>query len=707
MEFDSFSNIKWDIIKQKLKKAKTVKSTRRKDGYYYDISASFDTETTSMYIGEPREKFGFMYVWQFGIDGYYCYGRHWSEFIKLLFKLKEYGNLSVDKKLIIYIHNLSFEFQFFRKLIPWENIFAVDKREPIKALSSLGIEFRDSLILSGYKLANVAKNLVSHKIPKLVGDLDYSKIRNSKTVLTKKELGYMLNDVRILIAYIDEQREQYGDIAHIPLTNTGRVRELVRKNCFGTTWFTRSKYLDIMKTLQLRKSDYIESKKAFAGGFTHANPNKVGGTFKDVSSIDFTSSYPTVMIAEKYPSSKAIDYEYTTRADFEKMLEKRLAIFKVKFTNLVTKVNQDNYLSSSRGSTDDIFVVENNGRVYSARQFTTYITSIDWEIIKQVYTWDKVEFSEIKTFTKHYLPTPIIKSIIELYQKKTTLKNVKGKEAEYLHAKGMLNSIYGMSVTDIIRDENLYEDDEWKEIQADADKLLEKYNSSKNRFLFYPWGVFVTAYARRNLWNGIINIGDDYIYSDTDSIKMLNWDKHKSYVEKYNKQITAKLEKAMKYHRLPVDSVRPKTVQGVVKPLGVWDFEGTYSHFKTLGAKRYIYDINGELHITIAGLNKQKGAKYLKKISDNDIEKVYKNFKNNLFVPKGQTGKMTHTYIDDLKSFEVTDFQGHTTRETALSGVHLENASFNLSLSQAFKEFLHDISNGYIITSLDSYSKGV
>ena len=46
MDFDSFNNIKWEVIKQKLNNAKTVKSTRRNDGVYYDISVSFDTETT-------------------------------------------------------------------------------------------------------------------------------------------------------------------------------------------------------------------------------------------------------------------------------------------------------------------------------------------------------------------------------------------------------------------------------------------------------------------------------------------------------------------------------------------------------------------------------------------------------------------------------------------------------------------------------------
>lgn len=706
MEFDSFDNIRWDIIKSKIKNAKAIKAKHKKQGRYLDISVSFDTETTSMYTGEPREKFAFMYVWQFGIDGYYCYGRHWSQFIKLLLKLKEYGNLSTKRKLIIFIHNLSFEFQFFRKLIPWSEIFATDNREPIKALSEWGIEFRDSLILSGYKLANVAKNLTSHKIPKMVGDLDYSLIRNTETTFTQKELGYMLNDVRILIAYIDEQRDQYGNIVNIPLTNTGRVRKLVRENCFGSHNENRLKYHDAMLKMTLTKDDYIENKQAFAGGFTHANPNHVGTVYKNVSSIDFTSSYPTVMISEKYPSSNAKDYEFTNMQDFNELCKKRLVIFQVEFTNLVSRVTFDNYISSSRDIGTSEMVVENNGRVYSARKFTTVITNIDWDTIKKVYVWDNIKISRVKWYYKHYLPTPIVKSIIELYQKKTTLKNVKGKEAEYLHAKGMLNSCYGMSVTDIIRDETLYEDNEWSQEVSDPIKQLDKYNKSKNRFLYYSWGIFVTAYARHNLWNGILNIRDDYIYSDTDSIKMLNWSKHKSYVENYNKEITAKLERAMKYHRLPLNSIRPKTVKGVEKPLGVWDFEGTYTRFKTLGAKRYIYDIDGNLEITIAGLNKKSGADYLLKISDNNIDKVYQNFTNNLSVPKINTGKMTHTYIDDLKSFLVKDFQGHITRETALSSVHLENASFTLSLSQAFKDFLSDLNNGYILSNINDYAKG-
>lgn len=647
MQFDSFENINWDRIKKSIENAKVVKKIGKYNPKYLDLSVSFDTETTNMKV--EGEKFAFMYVWQFSIDGYFCYGRTWQEFIQLLTNLKNYGELSNDKRIIIYVHNLGFEFQFFRKYIPWDNVFSKEEREPMKAVSLFGIEFRDSLILSGYKLETLANNLVSHRIPKMVGDLDYSLIRNSKTKFTEKEKGYMLNDVRILDAYIDEQREEYGDIAHIPLTNTGRVRQKLRENCFGKTKTSRLKFQNNVKSLTLDEETYIELKQAFAGGFTHANPNHVGKTYHNVASIDFTSSYPTVMLAEKFPSSKANSYNFTNMDDFEKLCEKRLVIFQVEFKNLISTIDFDNYISRNR-CIDINEYVENNGRIFSAESLTTVITNIDWDIIKKVYTWDDIKISRVKWFRKHYLPKEIMKTILYFYKAKTELKGVNGKEAEYMHGKQMLNSVYGASVSDIIHDEVIYNND-WNTEPADAIKQLEKYNTSNNRVLYYAYGVFVTAYARHNLFEGILSIGNDYLYSDTDSIKMLNYEKHKSFVDDYNKRITEKLDEAMKFYRIDVEATRPKTIKGVKKPLGVWDFEGVYDSFKTLGAKRYVYTEKGKLYITIAGLGKKQGAEYLLEISNNDPEKAVRNFKNNFTVPAGKTGKLTHTYIDEYKEF--------------------------------------------------------
>ena len=275
----------------------------------------------------------------------------------------------------------------------------------------------------------------------MVGDLDYSKIRTKDTTFTKKELGYMLNDVRVLVAYIDEQREQYKNISLIPLTNTGRVRMLARENCFqdGTEG---NRYKKLMKSLQLNNGkEYQELKQVFAGGFTHANPHHVGKVFHNVGSIDFTSSYPTVMISEKYPMSKGFPQVWDGWDRFNEINEKALQIFKAEFTGLKTKVFYDNYLSKSK-AVDFENVTENNGRVFSADKFTIYLTSIDWEIVKRCYTWNKVTISEQIAYYKDYLPTPLIKTILELYKTKTELKEVDGKQAEYMHAKGMLNSVY-------------------------------------------------------------------------------------------------------------------------------------------------------------------------------------------------------------------------------------------------------------------------
>ena len=204
-----------------------------------------------------------------------------------------------------------------------------------------------------------------------------------------------------------------------------------------------------------------------------------------------------------------------------------------------------------------------------------------------------------------------------------------------MHGKQLLNSVYGASVSKVIHDEVEYNNNQWTTEPADAEKQLQQYNNSNNRVLYFPYGVWVTSFARANLWSGILSIKDDYIYSDTDSIKMLNWQKHKSYVENYNKTITEKLEKTLKFYRIPIDQIRPKTVDGREKPLGVWDFEGVYDSFKTLGAKRYVYTENGKLYTTIAGLGKKQGAKYLLSISDNDPEKAVKNFKNSFFRTRG------------------------------------------------------------------------
>ena len=667
---------------------------------YNEVVASLDIETTSTEV--RGDKFAFMYEWTFGIEDFICYGRNWSEFLELCETLQQHFNTDSSNRIVIYVHNLSYEFQFMYKLFNWESVFAVDIRKPIKCLTTLGLEFRCSYILSGLNLALTAKNLTMYKIEKMVGDLDYSLVRTPLTPLSDLELRYCEYDVKIVICYIREQLQEYKTITKIPLTNTGRVRQYVRNNCLYSRKShkktNRSKYhnyRELMENLTLTPKIYKLCKLVFQGGFTHANYDKVGEILENVHSIDFTSSYPAVMLSEKYPMSTPREIDDVSRETMEARFKKKnfCYMFFAKFTNITSKRNEC-YLSESK-CFNKVKPVVNNGRIYTAESLLTAITNVDYEIIKACYTFDSVEFSNVYEMYCEYLPKPIITSILDLYEKKTTLKGIKGMESEYLKSKGMLNAVFGMSVTDIVQEEHTLVNYNWVTKESDTDEKINDYNTSKNRFLFYPWGIFVTAYARRNLWSGILAIGDDYIYSDTDSIKFLNYESHKDYIEHYNNYITFKLKEMCDYYNLPYTAISPKTNKGISKPLGVWDYEGEYKYFKTLGAKRYMY-YDDDLHITIAGLSKSQGVDYIKSQCDS-VKGMFNFFNTNMSIPASGTGKKTHTYIDDYKEYEITDYLGNTSLIKSESSIHLSECEFTLSLSQEYERFLSMFVDGYIL----------
>ena len=123
----------------------------------YEVPASFDIETTSFYV--DNYKAAIMYEWTFGINGNVIIGRTWEEFETMMNEITEYLHLADDLRLIVYVHNLSFEFQFMRKHFEWLKIFAIDTRKPIYAITTSGIEFRCSYLLSGYGLAKLGDEL--------------------------------------------------------------------------------------------------------------------------------------------------------------------------------------------------------------------------------------------------------------------------------------------------------------------------------------------------------------------------------------------------------------------------------------------------------------------------------------------------------------------------------------------------------------------
>ena len=677
--------------------------SKRSKAYYYDISCSLDTETTN-YIIDDEHKYSWIYIFQIMIGDTFITCRTFDELADVFTNIKLTYNLNEKKRMIIYVHNLPFEFQFMRTEFRFSECLARKNRYVFKCFfDDYGIEFRDSLILSGMKLEKTAENLVHHSTRKLVGDLDYNLIRLPCTPITPTELGYCYNDVKIIVDYIDEQREQYGDITKIPLTNTGRVRREVKKSCFRKvinpkTHKKHIPYKNLMNRLTLDVREYGYARQAFLGGYTHANAKYSKKLLADVHSIDFTSSYPTVMMSEKYPMSKGkrITLNMNSYAEFDAYLNQseRVAVVMVDLWDIETKPDiPDDYISCSRLLQKGEQIMNNNGRVHKADYVRLIVTSVDLAQIVSCYNYSKINIIDGYFYYVDYLPKEIIECVLEFYEKKTTLKGVKGMEAEYLLKKGMLNSCYGMCVTDIMSgDEQCTYNKGWEHVKQDVAECVDQYNNNPNRFLFYVWGIFVTAYARNNLFNGIKTIGRDYVYCDTDSIKFLNMDAHKAYIEDYNSSIIRKCTECLEHWDLDPAMLAPKNKKGVEKQIGIWDYEGKYDYFKTMGCKRYLTYKDGEFDLTCAGLGDDKGIDELTR-NGTKVDDVFARFNDNFKVDAENSGKLAHFYNDDPFEIEVVDYCGNRGKISCNSCCVLFPVAFSVNGNEEYKLFLKYIAN--------------
>lgn len=702
---------------------------------YYNVPACFDIETSS-YISWGK-KYATMYLWSFNLNGSTILGRTWAQWKKVILFLQDHLNPNIT--LTIYVHNLGYEFQFMRGWFNCKDVFAVKERRPVHFELSKGIEFKCSYLLSNYALSYIgAKLLKRYPVEKAVGDLDYSLVRHSKTKLTDEEIWYSVKDVQVVASYIQEKIENEGGINNIPLTNTGYVRRYCREFCFTQMQNDprlqkkiSARYHEKMKNLQITSAcEYDQLHQAFAGGFTHAAPLHSGRTLKEVGSADEASAYPGVMVMKKFPMSRGTFVGNVNQRQLDILLKQNLCLlFTVKLYGVNPEFIYENYISLSRCTEISPDVVVNNGRVASASYLQVTVTEQDWDIIRRCYNWERAEFYSLRYYIADYLPRPFILSILKLFSNKTSLKDVEGRETEYMVSKNMINSAYGMSVTNIIRDIYEYSNvDGWVNHDADVTDQLTGYNNNHNRFLFYAWGVWVTAHARHNLWEAIFEFGRDYVYADTDSIKGINFKDHELFFKKYNLNIKCQIIKASRILGIPQSLYMPKTPDGRTKIIGVFEREDDYAQFKSIGAKRYIYEyMDGKLLFTVSGVNKHYGVPYLlKEYSGVDPEyydlidlayspnpniqkeskeamkkllelrkegklhysKIFENFSEGLYFPAEATGKQTLTYIDEPFSGLCTDYNGLTHVVMERSYIHMEPQSYYMSQTEEYVRFL-------------------
>ena len=619
---------------------------------YIEHLMTFDIETST--IEKTNGTFeGYMYQWQVCIDGYVCFGRTWKEFLTFLRKMnRALKNYDEKHKLLCYIHNFSYEFQFLYSWIKLTEVFAIDKRKPLKAVSKdFNIEFRCSYLLSNMNLKKFIENTPDAHYFKGVGDLDYNKVYTPQTELTMSELGYCFNDVMGLYEAIIYLLKE-DTLVTIPLTSTGYVRRECRNN-MRKNKKNRKQFLD----LKIDNKLYQLCKEAFRGGNTASNRYKTNFINYDVSSYDMSSAYPYAMISGLYPITPfqeatitsldmLDDYNnrYCTLAyySFEKVkLKKGIPFPYIPYSKCIEFI-APSYEGRFKGKEYCY-----NGRVLEADFIKIAMTNYDYQIFINQYDYDdeNVRIEDFYYSHKGFLPKELTDTVIEFFTLKSQLKGIEGKEYEYMKSKNKLNSLYGMIVTDIIRQENLF-NEQW---EKGENSTLEEYYSKRNNFLSYQWGLFVTSICRVNLEKTVSRIGLDCIYIDTDSVKYVG--SHDDVFEQINQEM--------------VEWCKQNDIINYVKVgnhkyfLGLYDKEKGYDEFITLGAKKYAFKQTNKIGITVAGLNKKSGAQELERKGGLSKFKIGAEFI--------ESGRKTVYYNDDKKHF------------LTVQGCKIENAS-NIAL---------------------------
>lgn len=581
------------------------KESKKNGVTYLEIPCAFDIETTNIFkkdengnINPDVRPYAFMYHWQFCINDEVCFGRTWSEFRDLLDNLTRRMDLDNKRRLVIWCHNLNFEFQFFRRFVEVVGGFYKDDRVPLKVVIKGGIEFRDSYALSNMTLAKFCENERDVIHYKLSGDdYDYNKIRTPATPMTYDEMAYCYNDVRGLCECISS-RMRDDTLGSMPMTSTGYVRRDARNAVIKN-----KKNRAIFTAAALSSAQYLKCREAFRGGDTHANLRMSDQVLHDVDSYDIQSSYPACMMIDRFPMSPLFKIKKETF--FNRDLSEYALMIHVRFENIKyigTCGSPYIPLAKCRAITRDRVI--DNGRVMYAGIVELYITDIDFEIIKNDYMFDDFYINTVEAARYGYLSDEYKSVIMEYYTAKTALKGVPGKEYEYMKAKNKLNSLYGMMCQRIDHDKVTYNGSEYVTEPCDLEKEIQRYYKSRNSFLSYQHGVWVTAHARRRLRDMLNIIGRDVVYCDTDSIKCING--HEKDFEAKNKELIKEAEKAGAY---------AADKNGVIRYMGIWDHETSdhkYDDFKTLGAKKYVYRIDDKYISTIAGVNKKAGSRFFK-----------------------------------------------------------------------------------------------
>lgn len=663
LDYDSLHIVpikKFDTVMNRKRKVKSAE-------VFVNAGSGFDSESS---VIDQEQKYSYSYLWQFSIgdndDQYVFYGRYTKTCIQFLNQLS--CVLPKNATLIVFVANLNYDFSFYKEAFrPYiTDIKAKSRRDIITFTLCNNLKFIEAIGVWGNSLEDIANRHTKTK--KLVGDLDYTLVRNSLTPLTEQEMNYCINDVLILLELGLKAHEKYTlNQLNIPYTKTGVIRQEVIKACGGL----KNNYRDQNKVLCNDQEQYKFLRRyMYCGGWCHTNFKYKNKILNDITCYDITSAYPWALNNCKFPCGQLVHVDINNDDEVQEFFKSKHKIYFYQFCGVEARTTHT-LISDKKLVGESIDKVSKDGRLLKAGVINIILNEVDMQNFNDMYTWEDTYEDNITMpidlwyFTdSRKCPNFILEPMNNYYKIKSQIKR-RGKyknptDPEYYtyhEIKELINSVYGMLCTQLFDKKLDWVNNQLVESEVawdDVDKTV------FNCFI----GYWCTSYVRRRLVDIIKKYPDFIVQYDTDSLYCIKNNNLIDYIDDINIRQTATNKLLFNYDDDMID-------------LGVWSIDGHYDKFLGLGAKRYIALQGDKYCITYAGIPEADIIEGARKQGVTPFEYV-----KHIDILSDDSTKNCVCYKDkdDTKTFEVVDYLGNKQTVTVECCATIYKASFNVKI---------------------------
>lgn len=529
-----------------------------------------------------------------------------------------------NKDCIIYFHNLKFDGSYIL------NYFNEKEIEFDTFINDMGqwysitydykdykIVIRDSLKILNFSIKQIGKDMLK-TVEKGITPLTEEKIPLD-ICYKKGYVDYVIRDVEILAKALNKMIFEQG------------FEKFTASSQALATYKDMISFPYFLKLFPPLKNDEV-IRMGYRGGWTFANPVYQNKEIRgNINVYDKNSMYPAIMLNYKLPTGKPrkIEYEYTREKhdiifkEFESccyvynlnvafdIKDEHLPSIQIKIGNKEYFKNDEYFKEKILANKDILFMLDKTQRDYlttsQGHYFNITLTNFDLDLMKRQYDFDILENSKVIKY-EFSAKKGLFDKYINLYKDRKIEGKKIGNAVMTQDAKLKLNSLYGKFGTKkLIQEKEVYFEDDILKFKNDLEL-------TETTGVYVPLAMFVTSIGR---WEIINNAQDNYnhfLYSDTDSLHLLD----------EGQEI-----------KLNIDDYK----------FGDWKIEEQATRGKYLRAKLYIEElIDGSLSVRGAGMTDE-----IKKQVTFDNFKLGATFKGKRATKQIKGGVLIYTTTFSIK----------------------------------------------------------